>query len=499
MRIVGILLAPAAFSVTAFAPAPSTSAAAKRTPLLRVATTEHSSSPSTDARGEKAIQSLEQLLSRQQEEIQETQRLLNKLKAAAYRDKDEALLDVEESRALSVAESILTGTDYGFRSRSEGASFSELKGTAAEGYGPPANLWALGTQQFMRNLRAMQGEYREEVDVTLTPKQRQLQEELEQLTLNSTAIWEREEPVEAPVIIKIPYLVLCWMLDVVFEGRYVPARFFLLETVARMPYFSYLTMLHLYETLGFWRRSADMKRVHFAEELNEFRHLLIMESLGGDQRWWVRFLAQHSAIAYYIGLCFLWAISPSLSYKFSEMLESHAVNTYGQFLDENEGALKKLPPSTAAIEYYSFGASDPFYAEFQTSALSKGEPIRRPGENMKSLYDVFVAIRADEGDHVSTMQSCLDPQATIRSISLEKKILFGTVLLSVVSLLGGGDVNDLASPDSVVSDETVDALGAAGEAGTALDLLGLAALGSALQGARQFLTELAEDIVQFML
>jgi hypothetical protein len=63
-----------------------------------------------------------------------------------------------------------------------------------------------------------------------------------------------------------------------------------------MPYFAYITMLHLYETLGFWRRSADVKRIHFAEEINEFNHLLIMESLGGDQRWWVRFLAQHSAI-----------------------------------------------------------------------------------------------------------------------------------------------------------------------------------------------------------
>ena len=152
-------------------------------------------------------------------------------------------------------------------------------------------------------------------------------------------------------------------------------RFFLLETVARMPYFSYITMLHLYETLGFWRRSADMKRIHFAEEINEFRHLLIMESLGGDQQWWVRFLAQHSAIAYYIILCLLWLLSPSLSYKFSEMLESHAVNTYGQFLEENEDALKQLPPSLTAVEYYSFGVSDPFYAEFQTSALSEGNEV----------------------------------------------------------------------------------------------------------------------------
>jgi ubiquinol oxidase len=135
-------------------------------------------------------------------------------------------------------------------------------------------------------------------------------------------------------------------------------------------------MLHLYETLGFWRRSADVKRIHFAEEINEFRHLLIMESLGGDQQWGVRFAAQHSAIIYFVVLCLLWAISPSLSYKFSELLETHAVNTYGQFLEENEEKLQKLPPSMAAIEYYSFGVLDPFYGEIQTSTLSSGGEVR---------------------------------------------------------------------------------------------------------------------------
>lgn len=212
----------------------------------------------------------------------------------------------------------------------------------------------------------------------LSPKQVELQQKLERLTLNSTAIWERElkdGPIEAPLLIKVPYLFLCWMLDAVFEGKNVPSRFLLLETVARMPYFSYISMLHLYETLGFWRRSADIKRIHFAEELNEFRHLLIMESLGGDQRWWVRFMAQHSALAYFLGLCVLFCVSPSLSYKFSELLETHAVNTYSQFLDENEELLKQLPPSLAAVDYYALGASDPYYAEFQTTAIANKSDV----------------------------------------------------------------------------------------------------------------------------
>lgn len=229
----------------------------------------------------------------------------------------------------------------------------------------------------------MKGEYEDEDDETnLTQRQQDLRAEMEKLTLNSTVIWEKEladGPIVAPWVIKIPYLVVCYMLDVVFEHEYVFSRFFLLETVARMPYFTYITMLHLYETLGFWRRSADMKRVHFAEEINEFKHLLIMESLGGDQKWWVRFLAQHSSIVYYVVLCVLWAVSPSLSYRFSELLETHAVNTYSTFLEENEERLKQLPPSVAAIEYYALGTSDSFYAEFQTSALAEGNEVSLQG------------------------------------------------------------------------------------------------------------------------
>jgi ubiquinol oxidase len=149
----------------------------------------------------------------------------------------------------------------------------------------------------------------------LSPKQQEYHEQLDQLTLSSDAIRERDladGPIVAPIIIKIPYIFLCFMLDTVFEGSSVPSRFFLLETVARMPYFSYISMLHLYETLGFWRRSADVKRIHFAEEINEFNHLLIMESLGGDKVG-TFLLAQHSVLPTYFGL---WAL-PLSSNRFS--------------------------------------------------------------------------------------------------------------------------------------------------------------------------------------
>ncbi|KAG7336907.1 alternative oxidase-domain containing protein [Nitzschia inconspicua] len=382
---------------------------------------------------EPTIKALKQQLERQQEDVEMTQMLLDRLEGRRTNAKGSGL---NEEYLTDLAASLVAGVDYGFVSRSEGVKIDDIGGKL--GVGPPANIWILGWNQFFRNLRAMKGEYEDEENVHLSQEQRTLQKQLFQLKLNSTAIWELETkdgPIQAPWIIKVPYVVLCWLLDVLFEGKYVPSRFFLLETVARMPYFSYITMLHLYETLGFYRRSADVKRIHFAEEINEYRHLLIMESLGGDQQWWVRFIAQHSAIVYFIVLCVLWMISPSLSYKFSELLETHAVNTYGQFLIENEEELRKLPPTLAAIEYYSFGAADPFYEEFQTAALSIGGKIRRPGQDMRNLYDVFRAIRADEADHVGTMKACLDEKVVLLSPSLERKILIGTGIVAAAATL----------------------------------------------------------------
>jgi hypothetical protein len=52
-------------------------------------------------------------------------------------------------------------------------------------------------------------------------------------------------------------------------------RFWVLETVARIPYFAYISILHLYESLGFWRAGAELRKVHFAEEWNELHHLQV--------------------------------------------------------------------------------------------------------------------------------------------------------------------------------------------------------------------------------
>lgn len=79
---------------------------------------------------------------------------------------------------------------------------------------------------------------------------------------------------------------------------------------------------------------------------------MIMESLGGDQLWFDRFVGQHAAIVYYWILIGLFLFSPQLAYNFSELIEAHAVDSYSQFLDENEELLKSLPPPLVALQYY---------------------------------------------------------------------------------------------------------------------------------------------------
>ena len=55
---------------------------------------------------------------------------------------------------------------------------------------------------------------------------------------------------------------------VLYYGDRFYARFAALETIARVPYFAYTSVLHLYETLG-WFRKKEYIKLHFAESWNE--------------------------------------------------------------------------------------------------------------------------------------------------------------------------------------------------------------------------------------
>ncbi|XP_004293336.1 PREDICTED: ubiquinol oxidase 4, chloroplastic/chromoplastic [Fragaria vesca subsp. vesca] len=188
------------------------------------------------------------------------------------------------------------------------------------------------------------------------------------------------------------------ILDTLYHDRDY-ARFFVLETIARVPYFAFMSVLHMYESFGWWRRSEYLK-VHFAESWNEMHHLLIMEELGGNAWWFDRFLAQHIAVFYYFMTVFMYIISPRMAYHFSECVEGHAFSTYDKFIKAEEENLKKLPAPEVAVKYYT-GSDLYLFDEFQTSRPPNS---RRP--KIENLYDVFLNIRDDEAEHCKTMKAC---------------------------------------------------------------------------------------------
>ncbi|PWA34750.1 Alternative oxidase [Artemisia annua] len=101
------------------------------------------------------------------------------------------------------------------------------------------------------------------------------------------------------------------ILDTLYQDRDY-ARFFVLETIARVPYFAFMSVLHLYESLGWWRKSEYIQ-VHFAESWNEMHHLLIMEELGGNAWWFDQFLSRSMAIFYYWMTVFMYLLSPRMA------------------------------------------------------------------------------------------------------------------------------------------------------------------------------------------
>jgi ubiquinol oxidase len=205
------------------------------------------------------------------------------------------------------------------------------------------------------------------------------------------------------VLIRAIVSFFVFIVDVVYGNRSYP-RFYVLETIARVPYFSYVSVLHLYETLGFWRK-ADLLKVHFAETWNELHHLLIMESLGGDRLWIDRFIAQHIAVAYYWVVVALYMLSPRYAYYLMELIENHAYHTYDDHLKNHEAELKTQPAPEVAINYYRDGD---LYM-FEETQFTLAPKFRRP--KVDNLYDVFVNIRDDENEHVKTMTALQQPEA----------------------------------------------------------------------------------------
>ena len=125
------------------------------------------------------------------------------------------------------------------------------------------------------------------------------------------------------------------ILDFLYEGRDYQ-RFWVLEEIARAPYFAFLSVLHLRESLGL--RGEDhihLMKEHFEQTLNETEHLEYMESMGGSKQWIDRFFAKHLVLLYYWIMVAYYLIDPIDAYHLNWEVEVHAATTYGTYLALN--------------------------------------------------------------------------------------------------------------------------------------------------------------------
>ena len=205
------------------------------------------------------------------------------------------------------------------------------------------------------------------------------------------------------IVIDTVYDIICLLYPVTGGPRDF-ARFYVLETVARVPYFAYLSVMHLRETFG--ERSADLSdrmRTHYAEADNELHHLLIMESLGGNSSAVDRTIAQTMAFGYYWYVVAVYSVSEQAAYHLSELIEDHAYETYDNYLTEHKEMLQKMPVPAIAQKYYI--DDNPFLFDLFCTVKNKDQDgmfsDRRP--TLESLYDVFVNVRNDEKEHWKTL------------------------------------------------------------------------------------------------
>ena len=121
------------------------------------------------------------------------------------------------------------------------------------------------------------------------------------------------------------------ILDFLYRNR--PAqRFWVLEVIARAPYFSFISVLHFRESLGLrGEEHLYFMKEHFYQALNETEHLEEMELRDGNRYWIDRFFAKHLVLLYYWIMVGYYLFDPVDAYDINMKIEKHAFETYTKY------------------------------------------------------------------------------------------------------------------------------------------------------------------------
>ena len=142
------------------------------------------------------------------------------------------------------------------------------------------------------------------------------------------------------------------ILDFLYRGRDFQ-RFWVLETIARAPYFAFLSVLHFKESLGL--RTAEhfvLMKEHFEQTVNETEHLEEMERRGGHTAWVDRFFAYHLVLVYYWIMVFYYFLDPRSAYHLNSEVELHACMTYAKYLVTNPDDQKIIDIMNDELQHY---------------------------------------------------------------------------------------------------------------------------------------------------
>ena len=121
------------------------------------------------------------------------------------------------------------------------------------------------------------------------------------------------------------------ILDYLYRDRPFP-RFWVLEVIARAPYFAFISVLHFRESLGLrGEEHIFLMKEHFYQALNETEHLEEMESRQGNKYWIDRFFAKHLVLFYYWVMVVYYLIDPMDAYDINMKIEKHAYETYVKY------------------------------------------------------------------------------------------------------------------------------------------------------------------------
>ena len=125
------------------------------------------------------------------------------------------------------------------------------------------------------------------------------------------------------------------ILDFLYQGRDYQ-RFWVLEEIARAPYFAFLSVLHFRESMGLrGPEHLQLMKQHFEQSVNETEHLEYMESRGGNRYFIDRFVAKHLVLVYYWSNVVYYWVAPRYANHLSYEVEIHAAETYAKYLALN--------------------------------------------------------------------------------------------------------------------------------------------------------------------